>query len=564
MADDHPDPSPAAVEPGAMIGPYRVAGVLADGPSGTVYEAVEAGTGRRVALRHLPDRLANDPPALDRFLAAAGVGLGHPNLAAAVGVTRQGGDAFLIMEFVGGRTVSAGGRMPWRLATRVVRDAARGLAAVHAAGLIHGQVRPGHLLIAPDGAVKLTDLGVAAAEDVPANPACIAPEQIRGEPADARTDLYALGAVYFTLLTGKAPFADAGGPIDVYDAVLHRPVPTVRAGLPDIPLRCDAVVQKAMAKDPAARYPSAEALATDLDALLATDEPSRPAPLPKLPRRPNVWGRLPGLVGGLLVLAALAAGGWYLFGPHPEPAKPSARSTEPELPTVTNSVGMTLVRVPAGVFMMGDPLIADATPHPVKISKPFLVGAREVTQAQYRQVTGGNPSQFPGDTRPVEKVTWAEAVAFCEKLSARAEERAAGRTYRLPTEAEWEYACRAGAQTAFCLGPTLPADKANTAAAGYGATTPVGTYPASRWGLYDVHGNVWEWCADWYDLGYYAIAPPVDPPGPEAGTRRVTRGGSWQTAPGDCRSAFRNDAFAPDSRSPAVGFRVVCVEGGGK
>src|SRR5439155_1208833 len=176
------------------------------------------------------------------------------------------------MEFVGGRTAGAGGRTHWRVATRIAREAARSLAAVHDAGLVHGKVKPAHLIVGHDGTVKLADLGLAGIDDVPGNPAYFAPEQIRGEPASARSDQYALGAVYFTLLSGRPPFADAGNPIDVYDAVLHRPVPTARTGAVDVPLRCDAVVQRAMAKDPADRYPSAAALADDLDALLAADE----------------------------------------------------------------------------------------------------------------------------------------------------------------------------------------------------------------------------------------------------------------------------------------------------
>jgi formylglycine-generating enzyme required for sulfatase activity len=220
---------------------------------------------------------------------------------------------------------------------------------------------------------------------------------------------------------------------------------------------------------------------------------------------------------------------------------------------------MALVRIPAGTFHMGGPLIPDARPHPVWITRPFLIGTHEVTQAQYGAVVGTHQSRFRGDTRPVDSVTWAEAVEFCEKLSARAPEKAAGRVYRLPTEAEWEYACRAGTGTQFALGQTLPPEKANTRAGGLNATVPVGTYPPNPWGLYDVHGNVWEWCQDWYDP---TSADMVDPAGPETGTHRVTRGGSWESNPADCRSGFRNDAYAPDARSPAVGFRVVCVVGG--
>jgi formylglycine-generating enzyme required for sulfatase activity len=305
-------------------------------------------------------------------------------------------------------------------------------------------------------------------------------------------------------------------------------------------------------------------LLADLDALLAVDEPLRAAPLPKLPPRGRAWRRPAALLGGILAVAALAAGGWYVFGPpRSSTTRASTRSSAPSRPTVTNSVGMELASVPPGRFVMGDATVPDGRPpHPVQISRPFLIGTTEVTQAQYKLVVGDNPSQFPGDTRPVDSVTWDEANTFCEKLTARAGEQSAGRLYRLPTEAEWEYACRAGTETAFSLGPTLPGTLANTGRSGIHATLPVGTFSPNPWGLYDVHGNVWEWCRDWYGTQQFAVSKATDPTGPQAGTRRVARGGSWETEPAECRSASRG-AFAPDERSTTLGFRVICVVSGG-
>jgi formylglycine-generating enzyme required for sulfatase activity len=565
MPDNPATPHPAVAEPGTTIGPYRVASVLADGPPGPVYEAVETVTGRRVALRRLPDRIARDPAALNQVFAATGGRLRHPNLVAVDRAERFGPDAYLVMEFVGGRPAGAGGgRVSWRLATRIIRDAARALAAVHNAGLVHGKVRPGHLLISHDGAVKLADLGVTGFEEIHGDGSWIAPEQVRGLPPTAASDLYSLGAVYFTLLSGRRPFAEAGSTLDVFDAVLHRPIPTVRTGAPDIPLRCDIVVEKAMAKDPAKRYPTADAMLADLDALLAADEPARPLQLPTLPPLRPARSRLPLVVGGVVLLAGLAAGAWYVFGPPltGSATKPSTRATQPTMPTVTNSIGMILVKVPAGRFQMGDPMFPDARPvHAVDVSRPFMIGGYEVTQGQYKAVMDKDPAEFQGPawaTRPVEQVTWAEAVAFCEKLSARQDERSAGRVYRLPTEAEWEYACRAGTTTAFSLGDKVPPADTNTAQAGYLATTPVGDLPPNPWRLYEVHGNVAEWCSDWYGPESYRTAKATDPTGPAEGARRVIRGGSWESAPADCRSGARG-AEDPAARSPRVGFRVVCT-----
>jgi formylglycine-generating enzyme required for sulfatase activity len=160
---------------------------------------------------------------------------------------------------------------------------------------------------------------------------------------------------------------------------------------------------------------------------------------------------------------------------------------------------------------------------------------------------------------PVENVSWEEAQTFCEKLSDRAAEQSLARRYRLPTEAEWEYACRAGTTTPYHFGPTLSKDLAND---GYMLRRPtrVGSYPANPWGLFDMHGNVAEWCEDWYDDAYYTLSPEPDPPGPSATGRRVVRGGSFLGPAWDCRSAARA-ALPPKTRAPHVGFRVVMVVG---
>jgi formylglycine-generating enzyme required for sulfatase activity len=240
---------------------------------------------------------------------------------------------------------------------------------------------------------------------------------------------------------------------------------------------------------------------------------------------------------------------------------------------VTNAVGIKLVLIPSNTFWMGS-LETEPGRRPgegprreVTISEPFYLAVHPVTQGQYETVMGHNPSRFNrtcggGPDFPVESVTWEEAVAFTTKLGALPEEKQAARTYRLPTEAEWECACRAGTTTAYSCGEELPIGQAN-----YGAdddarrqTTPVGAYPANLFGLYDQHGNVWEWCADWFLDHYYRLAPMRDPRGPTTGELRVVRGGSWRNHAGTCRSAYRN-AFVPHNRDAATGFRVAASLG---
>lgn len=589
MTNDRLRSAPAAVsdgvEPGAVIGSYRIAGVLATGPSGTVFEAQHIASGRPIALRRLAPSFVDDPDALNAVIDASEISgkLSHRHIIVAEGVERHGGESYLVMEFGGSRTAASDGRMPWRMAARLIRDAARGLAAAHNAGLTHRNLKPAHLLIGNDGTVKIADFGLSPPHAPPAGPADFrAPEQLRGEAGNERSDIYSLGATFYYLLTGRPPFIGRTA-ADVIDGHLQQSVPTARAGAAEMPLRCDSIIHRSMSKVPADRFPSADAMIGELDALLETQDSPFAIKMPKLhsPRR-LAMNQLPAWFGVAICLSGLALGAWQVFsrkGDSGQSASSKPGLSKPQASKVINSIGMSLVPVPPGRFLMGDPLIPDAKPHLVQITKPYLIGVHEVTQAQYQQVVGNNPSEIPGDRRtaddrPVANVTWAEAVAFCEKLSARPQEKAAGRSYRLPTEAEWEYACRAGTRSPFWLGETLSPTQANTQASGILATTPVGTYDANPIGMYDVIGNVWEWCYDWYGADYYLASPVDNPQGPTTGTRRVIRGGAFDTPVEDCRSAFRNEASAPDPalppeeakrmppphRGPNLGFRVVCVQ----
>jgi formylglycine-generating enzyme required for sulfatase activity len=206
-----------------------------------------------------------------------------------------------------------------------------------------------------------------------------------------------------------------------------------------------------------------------------------------------------------------------------------------------------------GTFMMGSPA------HQVTPTKQYYMGNYPVTQSEYARIMGRNPSSFQGDRHPVEQVSWEDATEFIKKLNGlpeeRAAERAAGRVYRLPTESEWEYACRAGSSRAYCFGE----DEARLGEyAWYGAnsgskTHPVGQKAPNAWGLYDMHGNVWEWCSDWY--GDYPSGSVTDPTGASTGSCRVGRGGSWLLEAARCRSAARY-GNAPSNRFNVLGFRL--------
>ncbi len=231
---------------------------------------------------------------------------------------------------------------------------------------------------------------------------------------------------------------------------------------------------------------------------------------------------------------------------------------------VTNSIGMTFALIPPGEFSMGSPAEEewhrdDEVLHRVTLSKAFYMGTTEVTQKQWNALMDENPSFCTGDELPVETVTWKQAVEFCGKLSEKE-----GKTYRLPNEAEWEYACRAGTVTPFHTGQTIRPDEANydgtkTYAGGPKGvfreeTTEAGSFAPNAWGLHDMHGNVWEWCADWYAA--YPEGEATDPIGPDKGDRRIIRGGCWVNFPAVCRSANRGNV-PPVSWNFHLGFRVV-------
>jgi formylglycine-generating enzyme required for sulfatase activity/ubiquitin len=276
-------------------------------------------------------------------------------------------------------------------------------------------------------------------------------------------------------------------------------------------------------------------------------------------------------------------GSWYDLGRHMRSAYRNRRSPdfrfinlgfrlslqilppEPETPApgedYVGGSGLEMIWVEPGTFTMGSPGSepergSNETQHEVTLTQGYWLGENEVTQALYEEVMGVNPSQFKGPQLPVEKVSWDDAIAFIQKLNQR--ELDAGRLpegigYSLPTEAQWEYACRAGTTTAYSFGATITPEQANIKDSNLGKTTDVGSYPANAWGFHDLHGNVWEWTADWH--GNYPAGAVSDPAGAETGSLRVYRGGSWYDNGSYVRSAGRS-RLTPDNRYLTLGFRL--------
>jgi formylglycine-generating enzyme required for sulfatase activity len=227
---------------------------------------------------------------------------------------------------------------------------------------------------------------------------------------------------------------------------------------------------------------------------------------------------------------------------------------------IMNSTGMEFVPLPTGAFVMGGDQKAEQadeneTPrHKVIFETPVALGKFTVTQAQWQAIMGGNPSRFIGPDHPVEMVSHGDAGHFITHLNQKENTT----RYSLPTEAQWEYAARAGSQSTYCYGSDRSrlVEFAWYAKNSAGATHPVGRLSSNDWGLYDMHGNVHEWCADWFDRDYYTAAPAADPAGPDSGLTRALRGGDWGSEDWYCRCAIRS-LSSPDRRSPRVGFRLL-------
>ena len=261
--------------------------------------------------------------------------------------------------------------------------------------------------------------------------------------------------------------------------------------------------------------------------------------------------------------------GWLCLAMLALTAGRAAADESDELLQLADEVSLELVMIPAGEFHMGSPddepgRSADEVAHRVRLSRALLIGRYEVTQRQYEAVMGTNPSFYQGDPQlPVERVTWEQAAEFCRRAS-----QLTGRDVRLPSEAQWEYACRAGTTSPFHFGDDVTPDDVNFDTSEGGVipgeslqrTTPVGGYPANCWGLYDMHGNVREWCADWYGPYPRDARMVVDPAGPPTGPAHLLRGGSWDDYSRRCRSAYRC-GYRPGDREQCHGFRVVVLSG---
>ncbi|MEX2286806.1 MAG: SUMF1/EgtB/PvdO family nonheme iron enzyme [Planctomycetaceae bacterium] len=523
------------------------------------------------------------------------------------------GTHYIAMEYIDGKPlsnyVSPERPMDERKAALVIRKLAQALSHAHQRGIIHRDLKPSNVMIGPRHEPIVTDFGLARQVNNRQSIRMTQSGMLPGTPAYMPTAERLLElkpghrlafAIYKKLTTGGAIGTSVRGPrrrsstrrksatIPEYVRwiAIAGATALVVFGLtywgmkrhsgvlsePDQPIVAkisDAKPGNANHANPASvTVGEKSALDTTDDRQKAADQATgKPAAgATDLAAKGNAAAASPGL----------------LVAPFDETAARKARSAwaahlnAPE--EVTNSIGMKLVLIPPGEFEMGSPASEqdrsdNEQQHPVKITKPIYLGVYEVTQSEYQRVIGTNPSDFAssgnGKDRvtgqetsrfPVESVSWNDAAAFCKKLSEMED-----KTYRLPTEAEWEFACRAGTTTPFHFGSQLNGEQANVNGNfPYGTiktrpslrrTTTVGSYAPNEFGLCDMHGNVWEWCADYSDEKYYGNSPDTDPQGPSVGSLRVLRGGSWLDDARNTRSSYRS-GLTPVSRYYSFGFRV--------
>jgi formylglycine-generating enzyme required for sulfatase activity len=461
---------------------------------------------------------------------------------------------------------------------KLVRRIAEIVGKAHRKGVVHRDLKPTNILLSPTQGERFTlwvsEFGwsqLAAARSVAlarggtpaaeqdrlarrgAHSALFAsPQFARREAPDPRDDVFAIGAIWHQLLRRDPGLPPPSG---------HHWIETLLIdGVPEVQVD---LLRDCLSPRPDKRPADALELAAALAKVGKGSDSGRHFPLRS---GSEEYISLP-LTADPKSGVALAA------TPKPGPAGAPRY--------LTNTLGMTFALVPPGQFRMGSAPgeighQANEEPvHPVTITRPFHLGAFLVTQGQYERVMGRNPSFFTkarggGPDHPVDTVSWNDAAKFCDRLSELPDEEAKGRIYRLPTEAEWEYACRAGTQTAFAFGDRITTKTAHFAtglafdkSGGVARTAPVGSMPPNAFGLYDMHGNLQEWVNDWYGAYYYQDSPAEDPPGPATGTDKVIRGGCYTMFGIDLRSASRKFA-KPGVMNATIGLRVVMVAPRGK
>jgi serine/threonine protein kinase len=503
--------------------------------------------------------------------------LSHPNI---VGILDQGrtadGSFFLVTDFVEGCSLDVYLKrieLDLPAVLRLFVTIAQAVDEIHRNGIVHRDLKPKNIIVDNRGEPHVLDFGLArplkddlaqASQEhltligqVVGSLPWSSPEQVGGNAmrVDQRTDVYALGIMLYEATTCSFPYPIDGGLPGLAQHILHSPPIT-----PHFVIKCDSpptiqlfesVLMKSLAKSPADRHQSAGLLARDLESCLTAQYSARRVQLSgKSLLRATCVAAIAGTM--LSTKGSTPVSFSASVGPTASARRiPFIEPTVFSLPSFTNSLGMRLVRIPAGNGRVGDLRSQHGSsdserPRIIRINAPFFIAVTVVTQQQYSKLFHTDPSypNFKGPNFPVNGVSWDQTLDFCRSLSF--EER---RHYRLPTEIEWEYACRAGGPGEFG-GYARPDDMGWYRENSGVCLHSVALKAPNPWGLYDMNGNVWQWCSfDHTDL--------VSSRTSVSDENRIAKGGSFQDASFNCRSASRC-LFSHQLKDRTIGFRVVC------
>ena len=495
---------------------YKVKEKIGQGGFGAVYRVYDKKMEIEKALKVVPEAIANDEEAMANLSSEAKTmaKLTNDNIVRVYEFSQTGDIKYLDMEFIGGGTLTSlklkgeGKKLSEEKTLEIGKEIAKGLSYAHKKQVIHKDIKPANILLTKDGKAKIMDFGIS--ETVRTSMSRInnssssgtlvymSPEQIRGKDIGREADIYSFGAMLYELLSGNPPFYKG----DINYQILNEK-PSIIEGISE---KTNSFLQKCLAKDYKDRFRNFEQVIDYLEG------------------KENIQGDV-----FINVFA--------IFPPT----------------NITNTIGTEFILVEKGTFQMGSNNgDSDEKPiHTVNITKDYYIGKYEVTQKQWKAVMGSNLSYFKGDNLPVERVSWNDVQEFIEKLN----QKEGTYKYRLPTEAEWEYAARGGNKS---KGYTYSGSNNISDVAWYWdnsgiKTHIVGTKSPNELGIYDMTGNVYEWCNDWY--GNYSSGSQNDPQGANSGSSRVLRGGSWSSNAYYCRVANRS-CHSAGSSSNFNGFRL--------
>ena len=607
------------IQPGMMIRDYRIVSLLGEGGMGEVWLAEDVNVNRNLALKILYPQLLKDNSLAERFRQEARLmaNLQHPGIASLHGMFQHEDTYVICMEYVPGTSlknlISMIGPVPFPRTLNILTQILEVLKYIHAQGVVHRDIKPSNIMIdvTHNDAIKLMDFGIAKAVADHTGTRTgsqlgtlyyMSPEQIQdSSKVDKRTDIYSLGITLFEMLSGRVPFLeDTSSDYQIQKKIIESVLPNPKSFYPYIPDWILPILNKMCQKSPAERYQEVDAIFRDLKAGQAQPVMPEPVnPIPEVipptlipPKQQSSGSSRSTLMIILGVLIGLIAVGLIISFSVNRKATKAGTEASVDSPGAGEELPGNLLRIEGGSFQMGSnsSRFPDERPvHTVSVST-FYLGKYEVTLAEWQEVLGSNPSNHTNANAPVTGVNWNDAITYCNMRSIKENLSPCytvnGSTspsqwtdfssvscdlsangYRLPTEAEWEYAARGGSnqsntnysgsndinEVGYCLAPGL--DDVHPDKYYDLKPYPVGSKQPNNEGLYDMSGNAWEWCWDYYGEKFYSNSPAQDPQCTANGGKRILRGGSYDSVDGFCTVSLRG-CKPPALRHRTYGFRL--------